>query len=617
MRSEDARKEHSQHTADNGIISDEWNEITREEHEKKMIYGVRDDPPVYTCAVYGLQQALMCVLGTMSVPFIVSNAICAQELPEVRAQLMSITFFMCGVATLLQTTVGVRLPIIQGGSHSFLPPIIVMMQLDRWRCPAKDEVGPDDEEPWLARTREIQGGLILASLTQVLLGCSGLVGVAMRFVGPLTVAPTLALIGLGFYSAAVNHYAEKQWGIAAFTAGVLLVCSLWMHKVLLPVPSCSRQRGCHVIRFPFFTLMSVLLAVGLGWLLCFVLTAADLLPTNATSPAYFARTDINLHVVDSTSWFTFPYPFQFGLPTFSLAGFVALVVPTFSSIVESVGDYYACARVSETPPPPPHAVNRGIAIEGVSSILSGMMGASHGTTSYSGNIAAISITRVASRRVFQSAAVILVLMGVVTKFGAVMSLIPDPVLGGLNAMLLGTLVGVAIATLRFVDLTSQRNLTVMGLALLLGLSVPEWVNGSPGRINTGSPEADHALSVLLATPLFVGGMVGFILDNIVPGTLKERGITAWQHTTSPLGAEVHNHRDSPSNRRSSLVESIYDIPLVTRVLKRFSVFRYIPVSPTFQGVRVAVPCRKTPKGDNSKTSASHDNLAFRGDATSF
>lgn len=55
MRSEDARKEHSQHTADNGIISDEWNEITREEQEKKMIYGVRDDPPVYTCAVYGLQ----------------------------------------------------------------------------------------------------------------------------------------------------------------------------------------------------------------------------------------------------------------------------------------------------------------------------------------------------------------------------------------------------------------------------------------------------------------------------------------------------------------------------------------------------------------------------------
>lgn len=85
---------------------------------------------------------------------------------------------------------------------------------------------------------------------------------------------------------------------------------------------------------------------------------------------------------------------QFGLPTFSLAGFVALVVPTFSSIVESVGDYYACARVSETPPPPPHAVNRGIAMEGLSSILSGMMGASHGTTSYSGNIAAISITRV-------------------------------------------------------------------------------------------------------------------------------------------------------------------------------------------------------------------------------
>lgn len=73
---------------------------------------------------------------------------------------------------------------------------------------------------------------------------------------------------------------------------------------------------------------------------------------------------------------------------------MAYLAATLSSIIESVGDYYACARISGAPPPPPHAVNRGIAMEGLASIFSGLVGASHATTSYSSNIGAIGITKV-------------------------------------------------------------------------------------------------------------------------------------------------------------------------------------------------------------------------------
>lgn len=82
------------------------------------------------------------------------------------------------------------------------------------------------------------------------------------------------------------------------------------------------------------------------------------------------------------------------MPTVSLAGFFGMFLATMSSILESMGDYYAAARVSGAPPPPQHAVNRGIAIEGLSSVISGMIGAGHATTSYSGNVAAIAVTRV-------------------------------------------------------------------------------------------------------------------------------------------------------------------------------------------------------------------------------
>ena len=65
-----------------------------------------------------------------------------------------------------------------------------------------------------------------------------------------------------------------------------------------------------------------------------------------------------------------------------------------ASAIESVGDYYACARLSGAPPPPIHAVNRGIGIEGIGCIIAGMWGTGNGTTSYSENIGAIGVTKV-------------------------------------------------------------------------------------------------------------------------------------------------------------------------------------------------------------------------------
>lgn len=67
---------------------------------------------------------------------------------------------------------------------------------------------------------------------------------------------------------------------------------------------------------------------------------------------------------------------------------------TFTSIIESIGDYFAAAQLCNIPRPPHHAVSRGILVEGIAGILSGFMGASHATTSYSGHVALIGITKV-------------------------------------------------------------------------------------------------------------------------------------------------------------------------------------------------------------------------------
>lgn len=82
------------------------------------------------------------------------------------------------------------------------------------------------------------------------------------------------------------------------------------------------------------------------------------------------------------------------MPTFSAAGYMGMLAATVASIFKSVGDYFTAARFSEAPVPPVHAINRGIFTEGFASIISGLMGAGHATTSYSGNIGIIGITKV-------------------------------------------------------------------------------------------------------------------------------------------------------------------------------------------------------------------------------
>lgn len=65
-----------------------------------------------------------------------------------------------------------------------------------------------------------------------------------------------------------------------------------------------------------------------------------------------------------------------------------------AGILESIGDYYACAKLAGGPTPPSHALNRGIGMEGVACFLAGAIGTGNGTTSFSQNVAAIGITKV-------------------------------------------------------------------------------------------------------------------------------------------------------------------------------------------------------------------------------
>ncbi len=65
-----------------------------------------------------------------------------------------------------------------------------------------------------------------------------------------------------------------------------------------------------------------------------------------------------------------------------------------ASVLDSLGDYFAIARLAGAPPPPPHAVNRGIGFEGIGCVLAGAWGTANGTTSFSTNAGLVGLTKV-------------------------------------------------------------------------------------------------------------------------------------------------------------------------------------------------------------------------------
>lgn len=92
------------------------------------------------------------------------------------------------------------------------------MSLDKWKCPAKDEIAImtdlQKEELWQIRMRELSGAIIIASLFQVFIGATGLVGkFAVKIITPLTIVPCVGLVGLTLFDHAAKT-ASTHWGIA-------------------------------------------------------------------------------------------------------------------------------------------------------------------------------------------------------------------------------------------------------------------------------------------------------------------------------------------------------------------------------------------------------------------
>ncbi|XP_076206327.1 solute carrier family 23 member 1 isoform X3 [Aptenodytes patagonicus] len=494
--------------------------------EMNMLYRIEDVPPWYLCILLGFQHYLTCFSGTIAVPFLLAESLCVGKDQLTVSYLIGTIFTCVGITTLIQTTVGIRLPLFQASALAFLVPAKSILALEKWRCPPEDlrQLGAAAQHlPRLAAPHARDPG------------------------GHCGVQP-----GGGGRRAAGAPRGAAQLHRAADR-----------HPHHLPHRALGLPGGRRAGRLP------------LGH------RCADHLPDYPVCPVPAARRRLPARLPAGQRLRPVPCPDLQDVPDHPghHGGVAALLrADTHRRLPQPArgvrlqgqdgrpgGDPVRGTLVSGPLP-------LGIFIEGISCIIAGLLGTGNGSTSSSPNIGVLGITKVGSRRVIQYGAGIMLVLGTIGKFTALFASLPDPILGGMFCTLFGMITAVGLSNLQFVDMNSSRNLFVLGFAMFFGLTLPNYLDSHPKAINTGVPELDQILTVLLTTEMFVGGTIAFILDNTIPGTQEERGLVQWK-------AGAHSDSAASASLRS------YDFPLGMSAVRRSRWLKHVPICPVFTGFK--------------------------------
>ncbi|KAB5547516.1 hypothetical protein DKX38_010922 [Salix brachista] len=517
------------------IASEGWN------RQSRMRYGLRDNPGFALLMYYGLQHYLSLAGSLIFIPLIIVPAMGGTDRDT--AEVISTMLLISGITTILHSYFGTRLPLVQGSSFVYLAPALVIINAREYRNLT--------EHKFRHIMRELQGAIIVGSLFQSILGFTGFMSLLLRLINPVVVAPTVAAVGLAFFS-----YGFPQAG-SCVEISIPLILLVLIFTLYL--------RGISIFGHRIFQIYAVPLSVLIIWTYAFFLTAggaynykgcssdvpsSNILVDACRKHAYtmqHCRTDAS-NAWRTAAWVRIPYPLQWGVPIFHLRTSLIMIIVSLVASVDSVGTYHSTSLLVNSKPPTPRIVSRGIALEGFCSVLAGIWGSGTGATTLTENVHTVNITKVASRRVVEIGAAFLILFSFIGKVGAILASIPQALAASMLCFMWGLTVSLGLSTLQYSQTSSYRNITIVGVSLFLGLTIPAYFQqyqpesslilpsyfvpyaaASNGPVHTSSKQFDFAMNALMSLNMIVTLVVAFVLDNTVPGSRQERGVYIWSH----------------------------------------------------------------------------------------
>ncbi|KAG7947621.1 hypothetical protein I3843_14G104100 [Carya illinoinensis] len=506
-----------------------------------MKYELRDTPGLVPIGLYGFQHYISMLGSLILIPLVIVPAMGGTY--EDTSNVVSTVLFMSGVTTLLHTTFGSRLPLIQGPSFVFLAPALAIIN--------SPEFQGLNENKFKHIMKELQGAIIIASTFQAILGYSGLMSILLRLINPVVVSPTIAAVGLSFY------------GYGFPLVGTCLEVGLV--QILLVIIFSLYLRKISVFGHRIFLIYAVPLGLAIAWAAAFMLTeagaysykgcdvnvpASNIISEHCRkhlSRMKHCRVDTS-HALRSSPWFRFPYPLQWGTPVFHWKMALVMCVVSIISSVDSVGSYHASSLLVASRPPTPGVLSRGIGLEGLSSILAGLWGTGTGSTTLTENLHTIAVTKMGSRRAVELGACILIVLSLVGKVGGFIASIPEVMVAALLCFMWAMLTALGLSNLRYSEAGSSRNIIIVGLSLFFSLSIPAYfqqygvspnsnfsvprylepyIVASHGPFRSKYGGVNYVLNTILSLHMVIAFLVAVILDNTVPGSQQERGVYAW------------------------------------------------------------------------------------------
>ncbi|WHZ00806.1 nucleobase:cation symporter-2 family protein [Neobacillus sp. YX16] len=437
--------------------------MAKNEQNTNIIVGVDEKIGWGKALLLGMQHVL--AMDLYIAPIIIAGLLALDT--------MNTTFFiqMCflaaGIATLIQTIGGLRLPVVQGPSYV---PIGALAAIG-----GKLGMGA------------VFGSLLPGALLIAILGypLKWFAKSVKKIIPPLVGGTVIVIVGISLMPSAFNsiYNAPGNVGhnvlIAFVSAAVLIICILLGRK----------KKGYGT----FFRLVSVILAIVAG-----TITAS-----------LFGSVDFS--TVKEAAWFSLPSFFPFGKPVFDLQAILTMVFIYLVILIETTGTWFVVSTVTGSELDEKR-LNRASVGEGLGCFVGSLFGGTP-MTGYSSNAGIIAITGVASRMAIISAGIILIALGLIPKLSAVITCVPEPVINGIFGVVCVAIVMNGMKVIQHVVI-DDRNMMVIGVPILLTIGTIVL----PKEILYSVPDFAN---YILSSGTAVGALATVILNLVIPQERKK------------------------------------------------------------------------------------------------
>lgn len=416
--------------------------------EKKLLLDVDEKPEFWQGLLLSFQHIFAMFGATILVPILTGLPI-------------SVALIMSGVGTLIYHMITKsKVPVYLGSSFAF----IGAMQI------AMDELGGD--------VSASQTGIMIAGLTYVIIAL-----IAAKFgtkwiddlLPPIVIGPMIMVIGLGLSGSAVENaglVSDAEWRTIVVALSTFLITAFVNTKAT-----------------GFLRIIPFLIGITGGYIIALLLGVVDVTPILEANWFSFPE----LYLPFKTTLFN-EYHFYFGPEAWA---FLPLVLVTAA---EHIGDHTVLSKITGRNFLKDPGLAATLTGDGVATFVSAFFGGPANTT-YGENTGVVGLTRIASTSVIRNAAIIAIILSFFGKFTALLTTIPDAVIGGMSIILYGVIAsnGLKVMIDEQIDFTKVRNLIITSAMLVIGL---------------GGAVLDLGPLVLSGTAL--SAIVGVILNLILP-----------------------------------------------------------------------------------------------------